>query len=181
MHADQFRKMETYSPKSSPRGGRSPIVSRQDSSGTLKMNISLGKIPSIVHSGPFYLMKDPPGMFKILILIVDTFTLQFWSRAWLAFRNLITSKQKKIRKIQSVWMVFRFAATLNVCNETVSKAQSKQGWFVYENNFCLSHRFDEIRVKCSKILQTNIHFWKTRKTDVFLFKKIEFPFHFVKF
>lgn len=61
MHADQFRKMETYSPKSSPRGGRSPIVSRQDSSGTLKMNISLGKIPSIVHSGPFYLMKDPPG------------------------------------------------------------------------------------------------------------------------
>lgn len=61
MHVDQFRKMETYSPKSSPRGGRSPIVSRQDSSGTLKTTISLGKNPSIVHSGPFYLMKEPPG------------------------------------------------------------------------------------------------------------------------
>lgn len=64
MHMDQFRKMDTYShsPKSSPRGGRSPIVSRQDSSGTLKTTISLGKNPSIVHSGPFYLMKEPPGM-----------------------------------------------------------------------------------------------------------------------
>jgi len=58
---DQFRKMD-YSPKSSsPRGGRSPVVSRQDSSGTLKTTISLGKNPSIVHSGPFYLMKEPPG------------------------------------------------------------------------------------------------------------------------
>ncbi|KAJ6648945.1 Mediator of RNA polymerase II transcription subunit 19 [Pseudolycoriella hygida] len=61
MHADQFRsKVETYSPKSSPRGARSPVVSRQDSSGTLKTTISLGKNPSIVHSGPFYLMKEPP-------------------------------------------------------------------------------------------------------------------------
>lgn len=66
MHVDQFRKMETYSPKSSPRGGRSPIVSRQDSSGTLKTTISLGKNPSIVHSGPFYLMKEPPGWFQCL-------------------------------------------------------------------------------------------------------------------
>ncbi|XP_055378847.1 mediator of RNA polymerase II transcription subunit 19 [Condylostylus longicornis] len=58
---DQFRKMD-YSPKSSsPRGGRSPVVSRQDSSGTLKTTISLGKNPSILHSGPFYLMKEPPG------------------------------------------------------------------------------------------------------------------------
>lgn len=69
MHVDQFRKMETYSPKSSPRGGggggRSPIVSRQDSSGTLKTTISLGKNPSIVHSGPFYLMKEPPGLLLI--------------------------------------------------------------------------------------------------------------------
>lgn len=63
--ADQFQnrsiKVESYSPKSSPRGARSPIVSRQDSSGTLKTTISLGKNPSIVHSGPFYLMKEPPG------------------------------------------------------------------------------------------------------------------------
>lgn len=41
------------SPKSSPRR-------TQDSSGTLKTKISLGKNPSIVHSGPFYLMKEPP-------------------------------------------------------------------------------------------------------------------------
>lgn len=50
----------SYSPKSSPRGARSPVVSRQDSTGTLKTTISLGKNPSIVHSGPFYLMKEPP-------------------------------------------------------------------------------------------------------------------------
>ena len=71
MHADQFRKVDSYSPKSSPRGARSPIVSRQDSSGTLKTTISLGKNPSIVHSGPFYLMKEPPGM---------------WIRFFLSFR-----------------------------------------------------------------------------------------------
>ncbi|XKL59194.1 hypothetical protein PGB90_000210 [Kerria lacca] len=59
---DQFRsKVDQYSPKSSPRGSRSPIVPRQDSTGTLKTTISLGKNPSIVHSGPFYLMKEPPG------------------------------------------------------------------------------------------------------------------------
>lgn len=58
---DQYRKMEQYSPKSSPRGSRSPIVSRQDTTGTLKTTISLGKNPSIVHSGPFYLMKEPPS------------------------------------------------------------------------------------------------------------------------
>ncbi|XP_073985497.1 mediator complex subunit 19 [Rhodnius prolixus] len=57
----QFRKVEQYSPKSSPRGARSPVVSRQDSTGTLKTTISLGKNPSIVHSGPFYLMKEPPA------------------------------------------------------------------------------------------------------------------------
>lgn len=34
--------------------------SRTDSSGTLKTTISLGKTPAIVHSGPFYLMKEPP-------------------------------------------------------------------------------------------------------------------------
>lgn len=32
----------------------------QDSSGTLKTKISLGKNPTIVHSGPFYLVKEPP-------------------------------------------------------------------------------------------------------------------------
>lgn len=58
---DQFRKVESsYSPKT---GARSPVVARQDSSGTLKTTISLGKNPSIVHSGPFYLMKEPPGTF----------------------------------------------------------------------------------------------------------------------
>lgn len=56
MNSDQIRK-EPYSPS------RSPIVSsRQDSSGTLKTTIQLGKNPSIVHSGPFYLMKEPPGL-----------------------------------------------------------------------------------------------------------------------
>lgn len=64
---DQFRsKVEQYSPKSSPRGARSPVVSRQDSTGTLKTTISLGKNPSIVHSGPFYLMKEPPGNKRIM-------------------------------------------------------------------------------------------------------------------
>lgn len=38
----------------------SPRRGGQDSSGTLKTKISLGKNPSIVHSGPFYLMKEPP-------------------------------------------------------------------------------------------------------------------------
>lgn len=62
MMGDQFRKMEsTYSPKSSPHGGRSPVVSRQDSSGTLKTTISLGKTPTIIQTGPFYSMKEPPG------------------------------------------------------------------------------------------------------------------------
>ncbi|XP_018803192.1 PREDICTED: mediator of RNA polymerase II transcription subunit 19 [Bactrocera latifrons] len=63
MIGDQFRKMDstTYSPKSSPHGGRSPVVSRQDSSGTLKTTISLGKTPTIIQTGPFYLWKEPPG------------------------------------------------------------------------------------------------------------------------
>ncbi|GIY60354.1 mediator of RNA polymerase II transcription subunit 19 [Caerostris darwini] len=58
--ADVGRRPESYSPKSSPRGSRSPVVPRQDSTGTLKTTISLGKTPAIVHSGPFYLMKEPP-------------------------------------------------------------------------------------------------------------------------
>ncbi|KFM78233.1 Mediator of RNA polymerase II transcription subunit 19, partial [Stegodyphus mimosarum] len=57
---DLRRGDSSYSPKSSPRGSRSPVVPRQDSTGTLKTTISLGRTPSIVHSGPFYLMKEPP-------------------------------------------------------------------------------------------------------------------------
>lgn len=68
MMGDQFRKVEPYSPKSSPRGARSPVVSRQDSSGTLKTTILLGKNPSIVPSGPFYLMKEPPGKVCVFAL-----------------------------------------------------------------------------------------------------------------
>lgn len=33
------------------------MLSRNDSTGTLKMTISAGKHPAVVHSGPFYLMK----------------------------------------------------------------------------------------------------------------------------
>lgn len=47
-------KMEIFSPKSSP------TRRIQDSSGTLKTKISLGKNPTIVHSGPFYLVKETP-------------------------------------------------------------------------------------------------------------------------
>jgi len=57
--SDQLRKVEQYSPKSSPRGSRSPVVPRQDSSGTLKTTISLlGKNPQIVPVGPFYLVNE---------------------------------------------------------------------------------------------------------------------------
>lgn len=59
---DLTRKVDaSFSPKSSPRGSRSPManqmLSRNDSTGTLKMTISAGKHPAVVHSGPFYLMK----------------------------------------------------------------------------------------------------------------------------
>ncbi|XP_068217490.1 mediator of RNA polymerase II transcription subunit 19-like [Palaemon carinicauda] len=62
---DLTRKVDaaSFSPKSSPRGSRSPManpmLTRNDSTGTLKMTISAGKHPAVVHSGPFYLMKDP--------------------------------------------------------------------------------------------------------------------------
>lgn len=65
--SDQFRKVEQYSPKSSPRGSRSPVVPRQDSTGTLKTTISLGKNPVIVNTGPFYLIKEPPSKFKQML------------------------------------------------------------------------------------------------------------------
>jgi hypothetical protein len=43
-----------------------------DSSGTLKTTISLGKNPSIVHSGPFYLMKEPPlGKYFLKIFLYN--------------------------------------------------------------------------------------------------------------
>ena len=58
---DIARRPEQNSPKSSPRGSRSPAYPRQDSTGTLKATITLGKNPSVIHSGPFYLMKEPPG------------------------------------------------------------------------------------------------------------------------
>ena len=59
---EMIRRPADFSPKSSPRGSRSPVVPRQDSTGTLKTTISLGKTPAIVHSGPFYLMKaEPPS------------------------------------------------------------------------------------------------------------------------
>jgi mediator of RNA polymerase II transcription subunit 19 len=48
------------SPKSSPRGSRSPAYPRQDSTGTLKTTIKTGKKPSVFQGGTFYLMKDPP-------------------------------------------------------------------------------------------------------------------------
>lgn len=48
--------MENFSPKSSSSSPRRI----QDSSGTLKTKISLGKNPTIVHSGPFYLLKEAP-------------------------------------------------------------------------------------------------------------------------
>ncbi|KAL4224376.1 Mediator of RNA polymerase II transcription subunit 19 [Mactra antiquata] len=57
---DQIRRPEQISPKSSPRGSISPAYQRPDSSGTLKTTISLGKVPSVLHSGPFYLMKEMP-------------------------------------------------------------------------------------------------------------------------
>ena len=61
--ADSLRRFEPNSPRSSPRGNRSPVVPRQqDSTGTLKTTISLGKTPTIVHTGPFYLHKELPGI-----------------------------------------------------------------------------------------------------------------------
>lgn len=65
------RPSDQCSPKTSPRGNRSPVVPRQDSSGTLKTTISLGKTPVIVHSGPFYLMKELPRKF-VLFSFVST-------------------------------------------------------------------------------------------------------------
>ena len=56
--------MEQYSPKTSPRGARSPSVSSgmnlggQMEGGNLKLSIALGQKPTIIQKGPFYLMKQ---------------------------------------------------------------------------------------------------------------------------
>uniref|UniRef100_A0A6A7FUB2 Mediator of RNA polymerase II transcription subunit 19 n=1 Tax=Hirondellea gigas TaxID=1518452 RepID=A0A6A7FUB2_9CRUS len=59
----------SFSPKSSPRGSRSPMAApslpRHDSTGTLKMTISAGKHPAVVNSGPFYLMKEPAAEMEL--------------------------------------------------------------------------------------------------------------------
>lgn len=47
-------------PGDSPHGARSPGSGRPDTSGTLRTTIQLGKSgASIVHTGPFYLIKEP--------------------------------------------------------------------------------------------------------------------------
>ena len=62
------------SPKSSPRGSRSPACQRPDTTGTLKATISLGKNPAVITQGPFYLMKDPPGTsMTIFVFPLSTF------------------------------------------------------------------------------------------------------------
>ena len=74
--ADTGRRSEQNSPKSSPRGSRSPAVPRQDSTGTLRTTISLGKNPAVIHTGPFYLLKEPPGAricSKFVYLNLSTF------------------------------------------------------------------------------------------------------------
>ena len=72
------RPAEQFSPKSSPRGSRSPVVPRQDSTGTLKTTISLGKTPAIINTGPFYLMKgETPGKSCPALLVRLTSFLQF--------------------------------------------------------------------------------------------------------
>ncbi|XP_033747605.1 mediator of RNA polymerase II transcription subunit 19-like [Ylistrum balloti] len=58
MMNEPIRRPDQISPKSSPRGSRSPAYPRADSSGTLRTTISLGRVPSVIHSGPFYLVKD---------------------------------------------------------------------------------------------------------------------------
>ncbi|KAL3856823.1 hypothetical protein ACJMK2_011537 [Sinanodonta woodiana] len=63
---ETIRRPDQISPKSSPRGSRSPAYPRTDSSGTLKTTISLGRgLPSVIHSGPFYLVKDIPEKAEI--------------------------------------------------------------------------------------------------------------------
>ena len=54
------------SPKSSPRGSRSPGYS-----GSLKATISLGKNPHVISapSEAFYLMRDPAGKMNIRLTL----------------------------------------------------------------------------------------------------------------
>lgn len=79
---EPFRRLEAAaSPGAlgSPRGVRSPAVPRQDSTGTLRTTIQLGKTgASIVHTGPFYLMKELAGEILLwyTVLSVTCVTLQ---------------------------------------------------------------------------------------------------------
>uniref|UniRef100_A0A1A9ZCX9 Mediator of RNA polymerase II transcription subunit 19 n=1 Tax=Glossina pallidipes TaxID=7398 RepID=A0A1A9ZCX9_GLOPL len=57
---DLYQKIR-YAQEKLNKIGRSPVVSRQDSLGTLKATISLGKTPTIIQTGPFYSMKEPPS------------------------------------------------------------------------------------------------------------------------
>lgn len=81
--------MENFSPKSSSSSPRR----LQDSSGTLKTKISLGKNPTIVHSGPFYLLKEAPekealtGAKVRTMFVIDCFE-QFTNED--SFQNLIS-------------------------------------------------------------------------------------------
>ncbi|KAJ8312919.1 hypothetical protein KUTeg_010292 [Tegillarca granosa] len=63
---DPIRRPDTISPKSSPRGSRSPAYPRGDSSGTLKTTISLGRVPSVINSGPFYLPAEIAGSTNLM-------------------------------------------------------------------------------------------------------------------
>lgn len=53
--------MDQFSPKTSPRGSRSPSVMGghgQAEGVNLKLSISLGQKPTIIQKGPFYLMRQ---------------------------------------------------------------------------------------------------------------------------
>lgn len=82
----------SFSPKSSPRGSRSPMatpnLSRNDSTGTLKMTISAGKHPAVVHSGPFYLMKVRGAEFGFAAFQLLGFVV-LWFRCWYLFSSKI--------------------------------------------------------------------------------------------
>lgn len=84
MISDSLRRNGEQSPKSSPRAARSPLVqgsNRQDTTGTLKTTIILGgKQPSILNSGPFYLLKEPAGNLTVCTMsrrVFDHFGVSF--------------------------------------------------------------------------------------------------------
>lgn len=97
--ADSLRRFEPNSPRSSPRGNRSPVVPRQqDSTGTLKTTISLGKTPTIVHTGPFYLHKELPGICakdSVLSIWLDIALLQ----------EMLTSPEQQTWWLTIIWNI----------------------------------------------------------------------------